>query len=179
MSYLSLNHFSILILLSLFCMISYIRQFWLIDYFFVLHFPNRCLSPYFLNIYTWHHWVHMPPPKLLCCPLNLGPPLIPKLQVPLNLRPLAILDPHINICVRPRNTCVALKEFNLLPPNTSFWRNFIYYFLTHRFEAIALGWINIGVHWSINPPSLKNTTLLFLVKTSPPLKSANCPSPFF
>ena len=31
---------------------------------------------------------------------------------------LAILDPHINICVGPPNTCVALKQFNLLPPNT-------------------------------------------------------------
>ena len=28
-------------------------------------------------------------------------------------------DPHINICVIPPNICVALKQFNLLPPNTS------------------------------------------------------------
>ena len=42
-----------------------------------------------------------------------GPPLI------YLVGPLAILDPHINICVRPPNTCVALKQFNLLPPNTS------------------------------------------------------------
>ena len=42
-----------------------------------------------------------------------GPPLI------YPLGPLAILDPHINICVRPPNTCVALKQFHLLPPNTS------------------------------------------------------------
>ena len=42
-----------------------------------------------------------------------GPPLI------YQVGPLAILDPHINICVRPPNTCVALKKFNLLPPNTS------------------------------------------------------------
>ena len=32
---------------------------------------------------------------------------------------LAISDRHINICVEPRNTCVALKQFNLLLPNTS------------------------------------------------------------
>ena len=47
------------------------------------------------------------PPKILGLPLNLGPPFIPKLQgSPLIylLEPLAILDPHINICVRPPNT---------------------------------------------------------------------------
>ena len=44
-SYLSLNYFSLLISLSLFCLISYIRQFWLIDYFFLLPFPSRYLSP--------------------------------------------------------------------------------------------------------------------------------------
>ena len=43
-----------------------------------------------------------------------GPPLI------YLVGPLAILDPHINICVGPPNTCVALKQFNLLPPNTLF-----------------------------------------------------------
>ena len=43
-----------------------------------------------------------------------GPPLI------YLVGPLAISDPHINICVRPPNTCVALKQFNLLPPNTLF-----------------------------------------------------------
>ena len=37
---------------------------------------------------------------------------------------LAILDPHVNICVRPSNTCVASKQFNLYP-------------LTHCFEAIS------------------------------------------
>ena len=47
-------------------------------------------------------------------PLNLGPPLIYLVRL------LAITDPHINICVRPPNTCVALKQFNLLPPNTLF-----------------------------------------------------------
>ena len=45
----------------------------------------------------------MGPSKILGAPLNLGPPLIPRLQVP----PLAISDPHINICARPPNTCVA------------------------------------------------------------------------
>ena len=44
-------------------------------------------------------------------------------------------DPHINICVRSPNTCVALKQFNLLPPSTLFRSNFIYYPLTHHFEA--------------------------------------------
>ena len=43
-----------------------------------------------------------------------GPPLI------YLVGPLAISDPHINICVGPPNTCVALKQFNLLPPNTLF-----------------------------------------------------------
>ena len=42
-----------------------------------------------------------------------GPPLI------YLVGPLAISDPHINICVGPPNTCIALKQFNLLPPNTS------------------------------------------------------------
>ena len=46
-----------------------------------------------------------------------GPPLI------YLVGPLAILDPHINICVGPSNTCVALKQFNLLPPNISVWSN--------------------------------------------------------
>ena len=61
-------------------------------------------------------------------PLNLGPPLI------YLVGPLAILDRHINICGRP--------------PNTSFlWSNFIYYPLTHQFEAITLGWIKTCVKW--------------------------------
>ena len=30
--------------------------------------------------------------------------------------PVAILDPHINICVVTPNTCIALKQFSLLPP---------------------------------------------------------------
>ena len=55
--------------------------------------------------------------------------------------PLSVLDPHIDICVGPPNTCVALKQFNLLPPNTLLWSNLIYYALTHQFEAVTLGWI--------------------------------------
>ena len=59
---------------------------------------------------------------------------------------LAILDCYINICVGPPNTCVASKQFNLLPPNTYFWSNFIHYSLTHLFEAITLGLIqNFGI----------------------------------
>ena len=57
---------------------------------------------------------------------------------------LAISDPHINICVGPPNTCIALKQFHLLLPNTLFWSNFIYY--PQRFEAKTLGWIkNFGI----------------------------------
>ena len=48
-----------------------------------------------------------------------GPPLI------YLIGPLAISDPHINICVGPPNTYIALKEF------------IIYYPLTHCFEAIS------------------------------------------
>ena len=46
------------------------------------------------------------PPKIL------GPPLI------CLVGHLDISDPHINICVGRPNTCVALKLFNFLPPNT-------------------------------------------------------------
>ena len=83
-------------------------------------------------------------------PLNLGSPLIPKLQVPpliYLVGLLSVLDPHINTCVGPPNTCVALKQFHLLPPNTLLWSNFIYYPLTHQFEAITLGWIKTCVKW--------------------------------
>ena len=69
------------------------------------------------------------PPKIL------GPPLTPKLQVPpliYLVGPLVISDPHINICTGPPNTCVALKQFNLLPPNT------------HCFEEISFI-IHIGL----------------------------------
>ena len=61
--------------------------------------------------------------------------------------PLAISDSHINICGRPLNTSIALKQFHLLPPNTLFWSNFIYYHLTHQFEAITVGWIKTCVKW--------------------------------
>ena len=77
-------------------------------------------------------------------PLDIKAPGPPKIYL---VGPLAILDPHINICVGPPNTCVALKQFNLLPPNTLFWSNFIYYPLTHQFEAITLGWIKTCVKW--------------------------------
>ena len=70
-----------------------------------------------------------------------GPPLI------YLVGPLAISDPHNNICVGPPKSCVALKQFNLLPPNTLLWGNFIYYPLTHQFEAITLGWIKACVKW--------------------------------
>ena len=62
------------------------------------------------------------PPKILGPPLNLGPTLDAKAPGPRLIYlvgPLAISDPHIYICVGPPNTCVALKQFNLLPPNTS------------------------------------------------------------
>ena len=54
----------------------------------------------------------------LATPIKLGPPLIYLVGL------LGISDPHINICVGPSNTCVDLKQFNLLP-------------LTHCFEAIS------------------------------------------
>ena len=52
--------------------------------------------------------------------LKLGPPFDTKAPgAPLIylVGPLAISDPHINICVGPPNA--ALKQLNLLPPNTS------------------------------------------------------------
>ena len=63
-----------------------------------------------------------PPPKILAPPqfrssLDTkvpGPPLIYLGGL------LAVSDPHINICVGPPNTCIALKQFNLLPSNTLF-----------------------------------------------------------
>ena len=69
-----------------------------------------------------------PPPPKFRSPLDtkaLGPHLI------YLVGPLAILDSHINICVGPINTCIALKQFHLLPPNTLLWSNFIYFPLTH------------------------------------------------
>ena len=67
--------------------------------------------------------VHTPPPPKIYVPPKFrspldtkspGPPLIYLVEF------LAILDPNINVCVGPPNTCVALKQFNLLPPNTLF-----------------------------------------------------------
>ena len=52
-----------------------------------------------------------PPPPTLDTKAP-GPPLI------YLVGPLAVLDPYINISVGPHNTCIALKQFNLLPPNT-------------------------------------------------------------
>ena len=52
----------------------------------------------------------LPPPKIL----GPGPPLIYLVGL------LTILDTHINICVGPPNTCTALKQFNLLPPDKLF-----------------------------------------------------------
>ena len=57
------------------------------------------------------------PPKNVTSPLDTkapGPPLI------YLVGHLAISYPHINICVRLLNTWVALKQFNLLPPNILF-----------------------------------------------------------
>ena len=58
--------------------------------------------------------VHRPHPKILGSPLDTKAPLIYLVGF------LAISDPHINICVGPPNTCDALKQFNLLAPNTLF-----------------------------------------------------------
>ena len=66
-------------------------------------------------------WDHRPLPKTLVSPINLGRPFATKAPGPpliYLVGPLAISDLHINICVRLPNTCIALKEFNLLPPNT-------------------------------------------------------------
>ena len=90
-----------------------------------------------------------PPQSNFRSPLNLGPPpWYQNSRPPLNylVGLLAISDPHINICVKPSNPCIALKWFNLLPPNTLFWSNFIYYHQIHQFEVITLGWIkNFGI----------------------------------
>ena len=56
----------------------------------------------------------VPPPKILGRPLDIkapGPSLIYLVGL------LAILKPRINICVGTANTCIALKQFNLLPPS--------------------------------------------------------------
>ena len=66
---------------------------------------------------------HRSPHKILGPPLNLGPPLdieAPGPPLIYLVGPLAISDPLINICTGPPNTCIVLKQFNLLPPNTLF-----------------------------------------------------------
>ena len=58
----------------------------------------------------------MGPPKILSS-LDTkapGPPLI------YLVGHLAISDPHTNICIGTPNTCITLKQFILLPPNTLF-----------------------------------------------------------
>ena len=104
------------------------------SYLHILIFFVRLFAcSYCLRLFKLNSKILGPPP------LNLGPPLIPSSRSPLIylVGPLAISDPHINICVRPPNTCVALKQFNLLPPNTLLWSNFTYYPLTHQFVAIT------------------------------------------
>ena len=56
-----------------------------------------------------------PPPKILAPPLDIKAPAPPLIYL---VGLSAIPDPHIILCVGPPNTCVALKQFNLLPPNT-------------------------------------------------------------
>ena len=60
------------------------------------------------------------PPEVLGSPLNLGPPKAPGPSLIYLVGLIAISDPHINICVGSPNTCIAFKQFNLLPPNTLF-----------------------------------------------------------
>ena len=78
-------------------------------------------------LYEVRHLTYMPslgsidPPKMLGSPPKFRSPLDTKAAGPpliYLVGPLAISDPHINICVGPHNTCVALKKFNLLTPNT-------------------------------------------------------------
>ena len=60
--------------------------------------------------------VHSPPPPLnFRSPLDTKAPGLPLIYL---VGPLAISEPRINICVGAPNTCVALKQFNLLPSNT-------------------------------------------------------------
>ena len=96
--------------------------------------------------YSYHGiiGVRSPPPYNFRSPLDTK---VPGLSWIYLVGLLAILDPYINICVGPPNTCIALKQFYLLPPNTLYWSNFIYYHLTHQFEAITLGSIKTCVKW--------------------------------
>ena len=91
----------------------------------------------------WHHWGSYTLTKILGSHLNLGPPWYQSSRSPLNLsvRTFSYFGPTCQYMCRTPYTCVALKQFNLLPPNILFSSNFIYYPLTHQFEAITLGWI--------------------------------------
>ena len=77
------------------------------------------------------------------------PPWYQSSRSPLNLsgRTFSYFGPPYQYLCKTLNTCIALKQFNLLPPNTMFWSNFIYYSLTHQFEAITQGWIKTCVKW--------------------------------
>ena len=69
------------------------------------------------KIYLFHGIIGVHSPPKFRSPLDTKAPGRPLIYL---VGPLAISDPHINICVRPPNTCVALKQFNILPPNTLF-----------------------------------------------------------
>ena len=56
-----------------------------------------------------------PPPPKFWSPLDTKAPSPPLIYL---VGPLHILDSHINIY--PPNTCIALKQFHLLTPNTLF-----------------------------------------------------------
>ena len=60
--------------------------------------------------------VHRSSPKILGSLLDTKAPHLPLIYLGL----LAVPDPHINICVGLPNTCIALKQFNSLPPKTLF-----------------------------------------------------------
>ena len=78
-----------------------------------MNFRKRSFKTCYLYRNTWYHWGSKPPSLKFRSPLDTkapGPPLI------YLVRHLAILDPHINIFVGPPNNCIALKQFNLLPP---------------------------------------------------------------
>ena len=81
---------------------------------------------YLLHQFAMHGIIGVhspPPPKILGPSPKFRSTLDTKAQRPPLIYPvglLAISDPHINICVGPPNICVALKQFNLLPPNTLF-----------------------------------------------------------
>ena len=114
-------------------------------FFFWRYITNNHIFLLRSSFFEFMAWLGFIPPP----PLNLGPSWYQSSRSPLIylVGSSAILDCHINICVGPPNTCIALKQFNLLPPNTLFWSNFIYYPLAHQFEAITLDWIKTCVKW--------------------------------